>query len=240
MTSDYALSIPQAFRQVAGRHPDKPAVHYLGTVYTYAELESLSDRFAAGLAARGVTPGSRVVVYLPNSVQFVVAWLGILKAGALAVPITPIYTPRDLEYIARDSAAKSIICADTNFGYVTKVRAQTDLERVIITTLADLKLLMAGPCFESLLCLFEAHLTAKGGSLDPGERLGERARAVDPDDVAPPPLVTGDDLLNMGVKQGPIFKRTLDEVYYRQLNLEVTDRAAALALAQRLAQAGGV
>ncbi len=77
-------------------------------------------------------------MYIPNSIQWVVAWLGIQKLGAVAVPITPIYTPHDLRYIANDSDAQSIICADTNFGYVTSVLGETRLKRVIVTNVADL------------------------------------------------------------------------------------------------------
>jgi long-chain acyl-CoA synthetase len=78
------------------------------------------------------------MMYIPNSVQWVVSWLGIQKLGAVAVPITPIYTPHDLQYIAHDSDAQSIICADTNFGYVTSVLSETRLKQVTVTNVADL------------------------------------------------------------------------------------------------------
>jgi len=79
-----------------------------------------------------------VILYVPNSIQWVVAWLGILRAGGICVPITPIYTPHDLKYIATDSDAETIICADTNYGYVRKVLDDTPLQRVIIVKTADL------------------------------------------------------------------------------------------------------
>ena len=66
------------------------------------------------------------------------AWLGIQKAGGVCVPITPIYTPSDLSYIANDSEAKAIVCADTNFGYVKKVLPDTSIKQVIITRMAEL------------------------------------------------------------------------------------------------------
>jgi poly(A) polymerase len=104
-----------------------------------------------------------------------------------------------------------------------------------IHTLADLKLLMAGPCFAGLLQLFGAYLSIEGRPLDALDALRQRCRQVPPEQVEPEPLVTGDDLLAMDVPQGPAFTTILAEVYYRQLNLEFRDRDAALRWAARLA-----
>ena len=60
------LTIPAAFDANAARHPDKTAVAYLGTIFTYARLKALTDAMAAGLAGLGVAPGQRVVLYLTN------------------------------------------------------------------------------------------------------------------------------------------------------------------------------
>ncbi len=127
-----------AFEAVATRQPDHTAVIYLGTRYRYGRLLDLSRRFAAGLRAHGFTPGRRVMLYVPNSVHWVVAWLGILRAGGVCVPITPIYTPRDLSYIANDSGAEAVVCADTNFGYVQKVLPETRLKTVIVSRMVEL------------------------------------------------------------------------------------------------------
>ena len=98
----------------------------------------MAQRFAVALADMGVRPGDRIVVYIPNSIQWIVVWLGILREGGVSVPITPIYTPYDLKYIANDSDAETIVCADTNFGYVTRVLSETKIKRVVVTRMADL------------------------------------------------------------------------------------------------------
>ena len=138
MTSEPNNNIYAIFAEAAERHPDKTAVFYLGTRFTYRKLMNLSERLAAALSANGVNAGQRVMMYIPNSIQWVVSWLGIQKLGAVAVPITPIYTPHDINYIANDSEAEAIICADTNFGYVTSVLPQTGLKTVIVSKMADL------------------------------------------------------------------------------------------------------
>ncbi|HWR91118.1 MAG TPA: AMP-binding protein, partial [Desulfobacterales bacterium] len=111
---------------------------YLGTRFSYRRVKQLAEAFAAGLAGLGVTAGQKVMLYIPNGIQWVVAWLGIQRLGAVVVPITPIYTPHDVTYIANDSGAETIVCADTNFGYVSSARPHTGLKRVVFSNMADL------------------------------------------------------------------------------------------------------
>jgi long-chain acyl-CoA synthetase len=138
MTAVTHNNIDSTFAAAAGRQPNKTAVFYLGTRFTYRKIQDLSQRVAAALSDNGVNAGQKVMVYIPNSIHWVVLWLGIQKLGAVAVPITPIYTPHDIRYIANDSGAEAIVCADTNFGYVTSVLPETGLKKVIVTKMADL------------------------------------------------------------------------------------------------------
>lgn len=131
-------NIYRAFETVARKRQEHPAVIYIGTRFSYLTIKTMAERFAAALHDRGVQPGDRVILYAPNSIQWVVAWLGIQRAGAVCVPITPIYTPKDLAYVATDSEARAIVCADTNFGYVKKVLPETKLKMVVITKMAEL------------------------------------------------------------------------------------------------------
>ncbi len=131
-------NISTQFASVAARRKDHTCVIYLGTRYSYRKVQQMADSFAAALLDKGVTPGQRVIIYVPNSIQWVVAWLGIQRAGGVCVPITPIYTPSDLEYIANDSDAEAIVCADTNFGYVKKVLSSTHIRRVFITKMTEM------------------------------------------------------------------------------------------------------
>ncbi|MBI4963965.1 MAG: AMP-binding protein [Desulfomonile tiedjei] len=131
-------SIFKAFEANAAKYPDKTAVSFLGTQFSYKDLLRLAEKFAAGLAATGMKKRDRIVMYIPNSAQFVVSWLGIQRLGAVAVPITPIYTSFDLKYIANDTGARGVVCSDRNFGYVKQAMPDTGIERVFVTNLADL------------------------------------------------------------------------------------------------------
>ncbi len=138
MSSLTESTIFKAFAATAEKYPDKVAVSFLGTIFRYSDLLNLTERFASGLAALGFGKGDRIVMYIPNSVQFVVSWLAIQRIGAIAVPITPIYTLLDLKYIANDTEAKGIICSDRNYGYVKQAMADTSVKRVIVTNVVDL------------------------------------------------------------------------------------------------------
>ena len=126
------------FDHMAAKYPENAAVIYLGEQFSYARLHDLSERFAGALQGLGIEKGDRVMIYVSNCVQWVIAFLGIQKLGAVIVPVSPIYTSHELDYMIRDSGAETIICLDTNFGYVKEVMEDTGLKRVIVTNLVDL------------------------------------------------------------------------------------------------------
>ena len=120
------------------RFPQKTALVYLNKSFTYAKLKDLIDRFAAGLAALGVGKDDKAILYLPNTPQFIIAFYALIEIGAVPVPVSPIYTPHEVGYIAKDCEAKAIICTDTNFGYVKEVQGRSDLKIIIHTNLIDM------------------------------------------------------------------------------------------------------
>ncbi len=126
------------FDQMSQKYPNRTALVYLGEHFSYRHLKNLSERFAGALSAMGVRKGDRVMIYIPNSVQWVIAFLGIQKIGAVIVPVAPIYTSHEIIYMIKDAGVSSIICTDTNFCYVKEALSQTDLKQVIVTNMADL------------------------------------------------------------------------------------------------------
>jgi len=126
------------FEKMCEKYPDRPAIIYLGEKFSYLALSDLIHRFAQALIQLGVRKGDRVVIYISNSVQWVIAFFAIQKIGAVAVPVAPIYTSFEIEYMINDSRAETIICLDTNFGYVKEIFPKTCLKSVIVTNLVDL------------------------------------------------------------------------------------------------------
>ncbi|HEX9035836.1 MAG TPA: long-chain fatty acid--CoA ligase [Ktedonobacterales bacterium] len=113
------------------------AIEYFGTKLSYAQLSSLADRFARALVEHGTKRGDRVAICLPNTPQFVIAFFGALKAGAVVTPTNPLYTPSELEHQLRDSGAKVVVVLDQFYGNLAPVRANTLVEHVIVTDVAD-------------------------------------------------------------------------------------------------------
>lgn len=99
-------TIPDRFRAVARAHGDQPVLLGAGPTWTFAALDRASDGIAAGLAGRGVEPGDRIGLYCPNAPEFVVAYLGILKAGATVVPINLMLSPKEIAFILSDAGVK--------------------------------------------------------------------------------------------------------------------------------------
>ncbi|HEX6676136.1 MAG TPA: long-chain fatty acid--CoA ligase [Actinomycetes bacterium] len=92
--------------EAAGMYPDRAAVRLDDLVLTYRELDERSARVAGLLAARGVEPGDRVGVMLPNVAEFPVLYYGVLRAGAVVVPMNPLLKAREVEYYLTDSGAR--------------------------------------------------------------------------------------------------------------------------------------
>ena len=131
-------TILTAFEANAEKFPERSALIFLGKRFSYRQLKDLTYRFAAAAKDIGVKTHDRVLIYLPNSPQWLIAYMGLQKIGGVPVPVSPIYPPYELAYLANHSGAKMIMCADTNFGYVKEVLAKTSVERVIVTRVADL------------------------------------------------------------------------------------------------------
>jgi len=95
--------------------------------------------------------------------------------------------------------------------------------------LADLKQLLADERFHLLCDLLRARLSADNLPLDAHNRMLERCRTIDPAEISPPPLITGDDLIARRVEKGPVYARLIDALYRAQLNNQIHTRDQALA-----------
>ena len=131
------MGVYQSFAKLADRYSTKTALSFLGEEISYGRLKSLVERFSWGLASLGLSQKDRIILYLPNSPQWIIAWLAAQRIGMVVCPITPIYTSYDLRYIAGDSGAKAVICADTNFGYVKELKTEGLFRNIVVTRMGD-------------------------------------------------------------------------------------------------------
>lgn len=106
--------------------------------HTYAELDRLADRAAAGIAGLGIRPGDRVLVQLPNTAEFAVALFGLLRAGAVPVMCLPGHRLAELTHFAEVSSAVALVVADTAGGFDHRdlarelVRSHPDVRHVLV------------------------------------------------------------------------------------------------------------
>ncbi len=153
----YDSGVPTSIEQPSGvldellattaeKYPDNKAIIFGGLApllgeqhqaITYRELDRLVNRFAAGLQELGLQPGERVAIYLPNCPQYVIAYYGALRAGAVVVPCNPLYVARELEHQLNDSGATFILTLSMLYGNVKQIRANTLLKQVLVTNIKE-------------------------------------------------------------------------------------------------------
>ena len=124
-------------RDAAARWGDRPALTFAGAATSFAELDAAVERFAAALQHLGVRPGDRVALLLPNCPQFAVAFYGALRAGATAVGINPLYTPRELAHVLRDAGAATLVALAPLVRTFDAIEGETPVRHLIVAALED-------------------------------------------------------------------------------------------------------
>ena len=136
-------SIPDTLRTTAARCPDREALVFGTRRRTYRELHQEVERTAAALAARGISPGDRVLLMSPNSDAFVIAAYAVLRTGAILVPANPRNAPPELAHLVTDSGASAVIYAPELAGVAGPGIAQSGMSPRLMT-LPELAELAAG------------------------------------------------------------------------------------------------
>ena len=122
----------------AARYPDSPAVHFFGTDILYAEFRDQVRRFAGWLVRRAnISPGDRVLMQLQNSPQWLIAYYGILRAGAIVVPVNPMNRASELHHYLNDSGATVAVCAQDLLTQLQEGANGTALSTIIRATYSD-------------------------------------------------------------------------------------------------------
>lgn len=105
---------------------------------TYGQLDALSRDLGAWLQSRGLEPGARVAIMLPNVPQFAVTMAAIIRAGYTCVNVNPLYTARELEHQLKDSGATAIVILENFAHTLQECIAATPVKHVLITAMGDL------------------------------------------------------------------------------------------------------
>lgn len=132
-----ATSLYENLELSARRYPTKPAILYYGSALTYAQLKDHVDRLAGWLDRHcGVRRTDRVLLYMQNSPQYVIAYYAIQRLTAVVVPVNPMSKAEELRHIARDTNAGTVICGQEVFPHA-QLLLGTELQHAVVTAYAD-------------------------------------------------------------------------------------------------------
>jgi len=135
------------------KYADKDAFSCLGQTLTFSEIDSKSKALAAWLQQEAnLSQGDRIAIQLPNLSQYPIAVYAALRAGLAIVNTNPLYTPREMQHQFKDSGAKALIILEDLLPKFDAIKADTDIETVIITGAADL-LTVAVPSVDGCIAL---------------------------------------------------------------------------------------
>lgn len=133
------LTLPQKFRDTVHAYTNETAIIDGENRISFSEIDKKSDQIAAGLKERGIVAGDRIALYCINSVEFAACYLGIVKSGAIVVPINLLLNPKEVLWILNDAGARallfhpnlqtsvdSICSADTSLEFTVRISGQNE------------------------------------------------------------------------------------------------------------------
>ena len=119
----------------------KDAFVCMGKSLTFDKLDNESKRFAAYLHSRGLEPGDRIALMMPNMLQYPIALFGALRAGLIVVNTNPLYTPREMKHQFNDSGVKAILIVENFAHNLEEIIQDTGIKIVLVTSIGE----MLGP-----------------------------------------------------------------------------------------------
>jgi len=135
---DYPAVPPFYFLEESARKdPDRPCTLFKGATITYAEVDALTDRLAAGLAELGVKKSTPVGIFMVNIPQFLIAFYAILKAGGVVVAFNPLYKSREIEHQLNDSSLEIMIAMSMFYRIIKQVQPKTVLKKLMVTNIGS-------------------------------------------------------------------------------------------------------
>ena len=116
----------------------KSAFSSMGKEITYKQLEKMSSDFGAYLHSRGLKPGDKIAIMMPNLLQYPIALFGAIKAGLIVVNTNPLYTAREMEHQFTDSGAKAIVILENFASNLEKILGNTSIDTIILTSIGEM------------------------------------------------------------------------------------------------------
>jgi len=135
---DAYATLVDMFRETFDKYRSKPAFSCMGKELTYGQVDHLSEHFGAYLQSRGLEPGDKIAIMMPNLLQYPIALFGALRAGLVVVNTNPLYTPREMHHQFSDAGVKAVIIAENFAANLQKIIGDTEIKTVILTSIGEL------------------------------------------------------------------------------------------------------
>jgi len=189
-------SLAQNLIDSAQRMQDRDALVYYGRALSYRGLQRAVDQMAGYLQTDcGVTKGDRVLLYMQNSPQFVIAFYAVLRADAVVIPVNPMNRHAELTHLATDTGARVALCGTELLEFMQPLLDDGALERIIAANYADMADLSYDlPLPDPLRGLVEANYAGAGVTLWSEAIAANRTPkpiSAGPDDLAVIPYSSG-------------------------------------------------
>ena len=195
--TDLYPSIAALIEEGFARHAEREAAVCLGSSLSFGQVARMSEALGAWLQARGLEPGARVALMMPNVPQYMVAIAAVLRAGYVVVNVNPLYTPRELEHQLNDSGAQAIVILENFAHTLEEVIERTGVRHVVLAAMGDLLgwwkgrfVTFAVRHLRKMVPEFRLpvgdgrSVTRFGDALEAGSHLSLKRVAIGPDDVA--------------------------------------------------------
>ena len=133
------ITLHEHFENLVQKNPNLPFLSILGINFTYTQVNEQANRLAQALLRMGVKKGDKIGIFAPNLPQWAIAFFGILKTGAIVVPVSPLLGSEDLKHLIQDSELKIMFVLDLLYPTLPEVCAECPvLNNLIVTSLGDL------------------------------------------------------------------------------------------------------
>ncbi len=131
-------SLVEMIDETLKKYGDKPAFVCMGAELSFKDLDTQADAFGAYLISRGLEPGDKIAMMMPNLLQYPIALFGALRAGLIIVNTNPLYTPREMKHQFVDAEVKAIVVAENFCKNLQQIVDHTNIKTIITTSIGEM------------------------------------------------------------------------------------------------------
>lgn len=135
---DAYATLTELFDEIFEKYRTQPAFACMGKALTFDEIDKKSKEFGAYLQSRGLEPGDRIALMMPNLLQYPIALFGALRAGLVVVNTNPLYTAREMRHQFTDSGVKAVIIAEMFAHNLEKILGDTHIKTIITASVGEM------------------------------------------------------------------------------------------------------